>query len=671
MTIAAAIGGSLIGNTVGLAFQPISNLVNITLGPADYVAKLATWNNRPIICPVPAAVFDAFNKGLISEGAAQKFLSVAGIPWRVSAADTRGVDNTERENIQLLSGEWEKVRLAGLARPTINMGLDLWAKSHITTDQLKTIVDTNGGRWDSFDGILPAMFQPLDLNALLMARNRGILSDEKFDLGLQHLGYKRPLQRFVLDQLRESIPPISDLITFAIKDVWNPRAVQTGKLFDGLPREFQEWADKQGLHGGSGITAVINGIQREAKWAEVYWAAHWQPLSPSLAYVMFQRLREGRMERYSRRFPGIQPFTEADLNNQLQIADYPPGVREWLAAVSYNQLRLADIRRALLLNTRLATDSVYRAAVEPALAVRGDTYNRAWAIEQFLDRGLHPDDAAVAADLAVNDATQEASAPIRQLERRQKVDAIRATLDAYALGVVERDETRQLLRDSGMSETGASNATRIVDTKAKTALVKTAVNGIKRDYFAGIISAAEVLTNLTRAGLVVSSAEYYRDKWVTYRDRTRRTATTQQLLAWLKEGLIAIDEVRIRLTNLGWSNTDQLLLLREASIQLSRIQARTLATAQRQRQAQAKELENIQKQALAHQRQLVTDLRAALPRTTIQSALRKGIASAAWARARLLAQGWPLDTIEIWIREALPDLSKLGEMTNGKAKEKA
>lgn len=670
-----AVPNFLSGAAANIVWQPFQGVATNFFAPVLARDSYASWFTRPYRRPGIPEYFSALNRGIITRQAAHEYLRAQGADWNGYtfeqwqeglARDAQG--NVDASPVARRS-EWEVARLASLTRFGAGDVLNLWMRSHIPENRLRRELEIVGADADYYLARKNAFFQPIDLSGLMVARNRGLLGWEDFDLSLRHLGYKKPEQRELIDKLREQLPSISDLITFAIKDVWDEEAVGFGRLFDGLPPEFARWAAAQGLFGLSGIVAEINGVTRQATWPEVYWAAHWQPLAPTLAYQMFQRIRESRLPRFRALGLDVDTFSLQQLRQQLKVADYPPAVRDYLAAISYNPLRLLDIRRGLILNQRLATDPVFAANVPADVAQRAQAYDRQWAVEQFLDRGLHPEDAGTVADMAVIDARDEVFRPVRQLERKLRTDAIKAVIDAYAVGTIARTESLRLLRANGMSDVGSENALKLSDLRKDTALVKSAMAAIKRDYMLGVLDGAETWANLVRAGLTNEAAEYWRDKWQTQRDRTRRTATTQQLLKWHEEGLITLEEVQSRLTKLGWSEPDQLTLLREVRLHVERLQGRILAAGERQRKTQAKELASVARQASNTQKQAIQALRQAMPRVSIQSWLRKGLVNAAYARAKLTEQGWPSPTIELWIREALPDLSILEKSSNGTPKE--
>lgn len=153
---------------------------------------------------------------------------------------------------------------------------------------------------------------------------RGELSAQGFSDGLKALDYA-PTWRSKLETILRPIPPLSDMIRFAVRDVYTPSTVQTFGLNDDYPAVFSQQA---ALHGMSD------------EYARQYWAAHWRLPSALQGYRMLWR--------------GI--ITQAQLSTLLKALDYPPFWRDRLEQLAHIVPGRIDLKRMLKLDILTADE---------------------------------------------------------------------------------------------------------------------------------------------------------------------------------------------------------------------------------------------------------------------------------------------------------------------------
>jgi hypothetical protein len=669
VAIGMMVGGQALGTAVSYVTQGAFAAHAASIAPNTYRVSLQAWYDDPAMRPSAQDLFYAVNTKQMHPETAKTFLLEDGIIWQPSQEqlDRRYGNPNENPGADALNARiqleqnrarqraelWEQVRKSKLVRPSVDMAVNLRSREHISDEEFTRLIEQAGGDAAVWNSVLPAFFVPLDTGELVAARNRNLIDDFQFDLGLKHLGFRKPRSRRIINSLREQLPSISDLIMFGVRDVWDQEAVDSRQLFADTPPQLTEWASQQGMFGKSGIFATIGGEIREMKWPEVYWAAHWQPMSPTIAQQAYHRLRPGRNERYADVGINVEPFTLEKLQLAFKIADYPVGDRATLAALAYQPLRLLDIRRALQIRTQRDNDPAFAATLPVDLSQRLDRVDRQWAINQLRDRGYHPDDAAISADLAIATAAATLNKQVKHFEDAQKTHALSAIITAYKVGSITKEQASESLVGNGVSPNKANDAIRISDLEVKTAIVKQGISKVRNDYFGGVLDKEQTRGALRVMELSAESINNYMALWETQRTRKRKTATTQQLLSWLEQGLIARDEVVSRLNNLGWTQADQLTLLREATLSVAKLQAKTLSAAQRSQIQRAKELQTVAKQSVAVRKQAIRDLRSTLPRLSLLSWLKKGIVSPAYVSSHLIAQAYPQEAITNWLREAM------------------
>lgn len=144
---------------------------------------------------------------------------------------------------------------------------------------------------------------------------RGELTPDQYDGLLKALDYA-PTWRGKLTTITRAIPPISDMIRFAVREVYDPAKRNALGLDAEYPAEFTAQAHKHGM---------------QEQDARDYWAAHWRLPSAQQGYRMLWRGE-------------INP---AQLDELLKALDYPTLWRDRLANIAHLVPGRVDLRRML------------------------------------------------------------------------------------------------------------------------------------------------------------------------------------------------------------------------------------------------------------------------------------------------------------------------------------
>ena len=166
---------------------------------------------------------------------------------------------------------------------------------------------------------------------------RGELSSSQFSGGLKALDYA-PTWRPKLETILRPIPPLSDMIRFAVREVYDPQARQSLGLDADYPQAFTS-------------AAAMHGMTDE--YARQYWAAHWRLPSAMQGYRMLWR----------------GEISEAQLSGLLKALDYPAIWRERLQAIAYLVPGRIDLKRMLrheILNREQVKAGYQRLGYTPA-----------------------------------------------------------------------------------------------------------------------------------------------------------------------------------------------------------------------------------------------------------------------------------------------------------------
>jgi len=151
----------------------------------------------------------------------------------------------------------------------------------------------------------------MSAEAVIMLWRRGVINEAERNLLLRKIGIEDPK---LWIKATEYYPSPTDVIRFAVREVFTPSIAARYGLYQDIPPEYYKWAEKVGL---------------PKEIAEFYWAAHWNLPSATQGYEMLHR--------------GI--ITEDELKTLLRALDVMPYWRDKLIKISYNPIPRVDIRR--------------------------------------------------------------------------------------------------------------------------------------------------------------------------------------------------------------------------------------------------------------------------------------------------------------------------------------
>lgn len=280
----------------------VDGLERFGVGTEDATA-LANWPWQAIPASETLRLYLA---GRLGDDDARKAMRTTGIPPEVADA--------------ILSWPYKATGL-GETKLLFNRGI---IHSGDAAERLKA----GGMRPDDAKAVSLNLNDPLPVDALFQMHRRGMIDREAVVAGLIKHGYTGPdAERFA--DLCWIVPTPSDVITFAIRDVFEPDVVEHFGYDEEFPEAFVEWARKA-------------GITREV--AQLHWWSHWYVPGVGEVFNMFHRVKPG--QRGLPREERVTWVTDKDVDVYLKTQDYPPWWREPLKAISYHPISRVDIRRA-------------------------------------------------------------------------------------------------------------------------------------------------------------------------------------------------------------------------------------------------------------------------------------------------------------------------------------
>jgi len=287
-------------------------------------------------------------------------------------------------------------------------------------------------------------------------------------------------------------PGISDLIRFAVREVYSPAIAEKFGLFEDFPEKFAEEAAKLGM-------------SREV--AQQYWAAHWELPSASMGFEMFHR--------------GI--ISREELEMLLRALDVMPFWRDKLIKLSYNVPTRVDVRRMYELGV-VDLDYVYKV---------------------HLALGYSPEDA----ELLTRWVAKEYESGTRDVTRTE-------IINAYRMHVISREQAIEMLDAIGYSRDEAEFIIAVEDARAEREELYNYIKALKDLYITGAITEMTFADELDHLDIPASEKTKILASAHRSKRGKARLPDKSDLIRWARAGLLSREEFEARLRDLnypGWA----------------------------------------------------------------------------------------------------------------------
>lgn len=474
--------------------------------------------------------------------------------------------------------------------------------------------------------------------------NRGLINETLYRSTLER-NKIHPLYVDAVSQLRYQIPGPSDLIMFALREVWDPELLVKFGYNNEFPEAFNEWMSKQGLGYEIPSPAHARFGLGNLTWPKAYWWSHWQLPSLSQGIEMFQRLRM-RLDRPDEfRDPDKLLFTRDDLESLLKANDYPTYFRDRLLKLGYNPIGIRNLRN--LWKTGLVTE--------------GDV------VEIFRDQGYSDRDSLLQGRLIATEG------PVAQLASARKKN-LQQVVRSYRMGMIGVDEFRRQayrftrtteveIREFDAEPQAGQDLIALQDQAAVQLVTSTLLQDrldrfakqiavLHRGYVRGDLEITPVRQLLTDMGLDASRREEILTDWTFEQQATRKQATAAKVTKWVREGLLDGNEARARLARLGYTSADSDLMLTDAVLEAVSRQIQAIQRTANSVKAQRRAAQAVARQAQQAARQAAAALATSTNLGRLAGWLRKGYVTPAEFSARASAIGVQAQDIQHYLAEA-------------------
>lgn len=385
--------------------------------------------------------------------------------------------------------------------------------NQISQDTWECWTRTHGNLpWSHFQNVWATRTRP-GINEVISLFRRGTIGQEEANERFRGLGVLDPQEGAELYSLSTQIPTVGDIFKYLVKDVMNEEYIATAGLDEGFDEswnaQLQYWAD-------------ANGMTKEQIQAE--YRAQWQDIPLTQIYEMVRRLRPGRVD------PSLQ-FTKDNAQFLMKIQEVPPLFRDKLLEMSYLPINLTQIQAAYVSGSMDLEEVGQR----------------------LQDYGYSPKDAVALTEFTrVKGEQQNAQAAGVWTRRR--------IARGYKDGELSHQDATRLLSRTITDPNRIKQTLDDVDLVRSAEARKMCIKGIKRRFLVGefdTVTASKLLVNLRLDFLQASDLI---DNWDCEKMTRRKEPTIKILSDWVYWGIITLDELGRRLTNLGYSDEDVIRL---------------------------------------------------------------------------------------------------------------
>jgi len=304
--------------------------------------------------------------------------------------------------------------------------------------------------------------------------------------------------------LAHPYPSPGDIITWVVREVFNPKIVKDWQLDVPPGEEYYTW--------GRAVGYTKEVLDR-------YWWAHWQWPSPTQAAEFVWRTNV--------KFWKGPQFSEEDYEKILRFADYVPGTIPFFKATLYRPFTRVDVRRMRQLGVLEHEDLV----------------------DAYKELGYDQWHAEKMAEFTEKYNLKTAEDPDRDLTRA-------VVEKAYRTGVIDGSQFEEFLKAMGYSDEDAKFLRQVNDQDMALDRVWDWVSLLRTQVSSGLISVDEARRKLTDLGLQPVWVDHYINLFSAYKEQPTKLPSKTDVKKWVSYEIIGPEEAKDYLRRLGYSETE-------------------------------------------------------------------------------------------------------------------
>lgn len=369
--------------------------------------------------------------------------------------------------------------------------IELYLRGLIDINELKERAKAHGLNSEKTIELLNLSKRILSIENAIYAYRRKIITHEEFVRIMKAQGVdENEIDKYL--KITEYFPSPSDLIRFAVREVFTPEIVEEYRMAEDLPQEFLELASQVGIP------------EQVAKW---YWYAHWDLPSLTMGFEMFRR----------------KIITAEELKLLMRTLDIMPGWRDKLLELAYEIPTRVDVRR------------MYEMGVLTREQVK----------EYYEKLGYKPEDAEVLTRWTELEYASE-----------DKTLTVKQILELYELGEFTREEALDYLNKLGYPREIAEYKLTLYEHERLLKEAKEHLNLLIEKYKAGIITFEELMDEAYRLPFSPITIQRTLLKAYREKEAKVKLPSLNTLKKWLKLGIINVEQFADYLRRMGYRDQD-------------------------------------------------------------------------------------------------------------------
>lgn len=407
--------------------------------------------------------------------------------------------------------------------------VDLWARGLVTDDLAEQLVRLEGVDWEEAQRLKILRQERCGGEEIIEYGRRAHMGDAWIKQQLQWIGVIDPAQQKQLMFLYDEVPPVTDLLRFAQRNVTVPAVVKAFGLDDEFDR-FWQGSLKEGLDA--------QGVSEE--WARLHWRAHWVTASIGQGQEAINRLRDGRVD------PKIVFKTE-DFNNLMRENDVLPFWRDRFIALAKTPIGIRFMRE--IFDTYVITDEEFR--------------------QKLMDLSYSEVDANVL-------LKAEQIMRVRRLATQghgYTTSELQSLLEHH--GITE-DFARQQLKNQGYPQSVIDTFVEHVHDRQWAGHQTRMIAAWKGSVVSGETDPESARKVLLLLNIQPVQIDAMLEEWAILAKQHVHTATVSEMTSWLKHGLLSVADFAARLVRMGFGRDDALRVVTTLAVDMQAAQRKAL-----------------------------------------------------------------------------------------------
>lgn len=520
--------------------------------------------------------------------------------------------------------------------------IQLYRRKILSRDQLLQLMLVLGYRTEQVDQQLSAADEIPDVGMAVQLWRYGYYTEQGARDAILATGWpdSGPIDYIMAGRFQE--PSLADVLAYSRMTVAGAGIQRWIVNNTATPDVYSHWAKRLGYTGQVDWPEGQAQHEDASGWANWQWQAQWAIPSVSQLAEMVWRFSQDTPNPTGSG-PNIPAITQADIDAILTANGVADGFKPYVQALFYKPLSIRHIN-----------------------LIAAQTGATPQQISGYLQQtGIQPAIANMLGQAYWQQAEQKRMAPLLAQRKAAVVRLQRAVESAYRIGTLDAPTASTELIANGVDPAAAQVTLAAIDVEANNQITAAVVSRTKSEIFAGLITVQQGVARLTQAGLAGPRVAELGALWSAKLSPKVRTLATGQITKLLRDGLLTRQQALLRLENLGWTNPDALLLLKDIQLQIAKDQAKAIAAVEAKTAKEEAETVKLLKQAEGYKNQLKSRLTEITPPATILKWYRQGIWSEGQARSRLSLLGYPDDIASDMLLSALTVLPKATQPATG------